>query len=289
MSDTPQPAEKPKTRWFVPTPGKLVLLLLLGELLFLLADRFSLFGLKQGSGWNVLVAVGIFLLTVLIGLVWFGVSLLWRRSHFQFGIKTLFLLMGCVAVVGGWLGWKLERAKRQGTFIEMIGESNVTYDFEYSDGVELGESWPFNQYTLFVPLDEWKTPGPAWARRLLGDCFFTDITAVKLSGELDEQIVASLKALPRLECLMLDNRRITKPELELVQELHGLRLLYLPLFCSSIIDDDFTRSLPNCRISYLGAIVRFSHDSARPPFPVRRLHWLRLTSPGGIIDESEFE
>jgi len=274
-------AVESKPRWYIPTPGELVALLLATELLFLLADRLSLFGLTRGSGWNVLAAVAAFLLVLLVLLVWFGIALLLRRrsrSNFQFTVITLFLLMGCVAVVGGWFGWKLRKTRSQEALMEKIGATDVAYDFEYCHGVKLDPEFP---------------PGPASARRLLGDYFFADITAVELHGKLDEETLASLKAMPRLECLVLWNVRTTKSELEPVQQLHSLRLLYLPGYCSSMIDDDFTRSLPKRQIRYFGGsfpgtISIGKGDPVPAPFTGIR-SWRLKEDWGFLIPEGDWE
>ena len=118
-----------KPRWYVPSPGRLIAGLLIIELCLLLADRLSLFGVERGSGWNVIWAVAIFLAVIVVGVFWFVVALVFKR-RFQFGIISLIGLMCCVAVVGGWFGWKREMAKRREAFMEKIGVTNIAYDFE---------------------------------------------------------------------------------------------------------------------------------------------------------------
>ena len=78
-----------KPRWFMPTPGKLVLALVITVLLLLFAD--------PTNGWMVLTGVVAFILTILVGLVWCGIALLLRR-RFQFSILSLLGLMSSASI-----------------------------------------------------------------------------------------------------------------------------------------------------------------------------------------------
>jgi hypothetical protein len=71
----------PKRRWFVPTPGRLLVVLLVAEGILLSANWFHWFP----KGWAVLMtvaAVGVFLVVTLI---WFVVALAFHR-RFQFSL-----------------------------------------------------------------------------------------------------------------------------------------------------------------------------------------------------------
>ena len=84
-------APEPKCRWFVPTPGKLLAILLAVEGVLLLSERWF------PKGWAVLTAfaaVGVFLILMLI---WFGVALVFRW-RFQFSLRSLLLLTVAVAI-----------------------------------------------------------------------------------------------------------------------------------------------------------------------------------------------
>ena len=63
-------------RWFVPTPGRLLVLLLAVEGLLWLSERFRWFPFNQHKGWTVLIAVaavGVFLLLMFL---WFLAALI---------------------------------------------------------------------------------------------------------------------------------------------------------------------------------------------------------------------
>ncbi len=195
-----------RTRWYVPTPGKLAAALLVVELCFLLADRLELFGLKRGSGWNVLIAVGIFLCTVLAGLIWLFVCLLLRR-RFQFGIKTLFLLMFAVVVVGGWFRWRMRQAQWQKEAAETVRKTygEVLHDYGYEYALPIQSSNVYSSDGEFIGRFEGSVPGEspasAWLRRMLGDDFVADVVEVHMAHDLDNDVVACLRKFPRLKRL----------------------------------------------------------------------------------------
>jgi len=226
---------QPRRRWFIPTPGKLVVLLLVAELCFLLADRLSLFGLKQGSGWNVLAAIAAFLLTVLIGLVWFAISLLWRRSRFQFGIKTLLSLMCCVAVVWGWFGWKMQQAKRQREVMRWIEEMGGESGYVYYPGPQRGTTVSLPTFSFVTVTLPWRFPGPtatAWLNELLGLDFTSDVMYVSLSDtQVTDFDLERLKCLTELRKLSLGRTQITDAGLLHVKEIGSLEELLLFKTC----------------------------------------------------------
>jgi len=226
---------RPESRWYHPTPGKLVVGLLVVELCLLLADRFSFFGLKQGSGWNVLLAVAIFGVTILLGVVWFGVSLLLRR-RFQFGIITLFLLMGVVAVVGGWFSWKSKMAKRQAeaaAAIQMLG-GYLEYDYESEYRAWAEEFMRSRRVKPGTPPPA-EAPGPEWLRNLVGVDFLADVVRVRFySNEVSlgysNQVslgLEHLRGLPNLTELNLSDTTVTDAELMHLEQLTKLEILEL--------------------------------------------------------------
>jgi hypothetical protein len=81
-----QPATpKSKLRWFHPTPRRLLVILLVVEGFLLLSKRFNWFAFNGHKGWTVLIVVAAVGLFILLMLLWFLVSLIFRW-HFQFFI-----------------------------------------------------------------------------------------------------------------------------------------------------------------------------------------------------------
>ena len=101
-----------KPRWFVPTPGRLLRLLLAVEGFLVLSERFQWFAFNQHKGWTVLIAVasvGVFLLLMLL---WFLAALVFRW-RFQFSILSLFVLTVAVALPCSWLATEMKAAREQ--------------------------------------------------------------------------------------------------------------------------------------------------------------------------------
>ncbi|MGA2254799.1 MAG: hypothetical protein ABSG53_09070 [Thermoguttaceae bacterium] len=149
----PQPTvPRSSIRWFHPTPGRFVLLLLAVEVLLWLSDRFGRPGWHKG--YAVLTAVASVGVGMLAMLVWFGVALVFRR-RFQFRIRSLLVLAVVVAVPCSWLTMEMRDAKRERVAATAIQE--------------------FAEYRTV----EWSEPSePAWLRTLLGDDLFRHVERV---------------------------------------------------------------------------------------------------------------
>ncbi len=97
-----------KPGWYRPTPGRLLLVLLVVEGLLWITDWLHWLPM----GYAVLIAVagvGVFLLLMLL---WYVLALVFR-VRFQFSIRSLLVLVVAVAVPSNWLGAQMERARRQ--------------------------------------------------------------------------------------------------------------------------------------------------------------------------------
>jgi hypothetical protein len=147
-----------------------------------------------------------------------------KRRWFQFGLRTLLIVVTVVAVPSAWLGHKIEQKRRQRDAIEDIRRIGGRVEFGYQldfDGVPLA--------------NDRQPPGALWLRKLLGDDFFADAKSVDLSGtEVRDDDLQDLDELPDLEFLGLNGTRITDGGLVHVGELRRLRMLGLT---SSAISD----------------------------------------------------
>ena len=99
-------------RWFRLTPGRVVPILLVVELLLWLSERFHWFAFNSHKGWTVLITVSSVGVVLLLMLAWCLVALTFRR-RFQFGIRTLLVLTLAVALPFSWLGVEMRRAREQ--------------------------------------------------------------------------------------------------------------------------------------------------------------------------------
>ncbi len=84
------------------------------------------------------------------------------------------MLMLAVLLFGGGLGWYIAKARRQAETVAAIRRigGDVTYDWEYRDGKDLGPNA--------------KPPWPDWLIQQLGPDYFCNVTTVRISPLLEE-------------------------------------------------------------------------------------------------------
>ena len=193
--DTPE-----KPRWYCPTPGWLVL----GSLLLT-----GLIWLSNWLGWPAwhkgyavlaaIAGVGVVLLAMLL---WFVGALL-LRWRFQFGIRSLLVLVVVAALPFSWLAAEMKKAREQSKAIGAIKK--------LGGGVLLSE------------------PGPIWLRRSLGDDLFRTADNVAFGEFMSDEVtevtdsaVGYLHELNQLASLDLSNTTIKDSQLK---HLEGLGYL----------------------------------------------------------------
>jgi hypothetical protein len=200
-----QPATpKPKLRWFYPTPSRLLIILLAVEVALLLSERFQWFAFNEKKGWTVLIAVAAVGLFLLLMLLWFIVSLIFRW-HFQFSIRSLLVLAIAVAVPSSWLAVEMKWAKEQKESVEVLGKLGCVlwYDCQWKrqEAVDL-------------------TPGPR------GDDYSEDVVYVSIDNrKLNNHVLEVIRDLKHLQILKFCDTSITDADLEYIQGLKQLENL----------------------------------------------------------------
>ena len=217
-------ATDPHRRWYRPTPDRLIVGLLLLEGLLWVSERFQWFAFNRHKGWTVLIAAAAVAAAFVLMLLWLLASLL-RRRRFQFGLRSLLVLVVAVAVPCSWLAVELQRAERQRKAVEAIeglGDC-VAYGYTFHP---ISGRWPLLREEL---------PGPLWLRRLLGDDFFADVVGMSVhESEVNYAVLEHLRALPRLQEVCLCSCQVSEGGMELVGDLASLRELLLD---GSNVDD----------------------------------------------------
>ena len=185
-----------QTRWFHLTPGRFVLGLLAVEGLLWLSDRFGWLGWHKG--YAVLTGVAVVGVGMLGMFVWFAVALIFRL-RFQYGLRSLLVLVVVVALPFSWLAAEMKKAKQQKAAVEALATPGLSsrhdWEEEFRDGVQF----------LREP------PGPPWLRSLVGDEFFGNVVEVasrlgRPAGDEDVdygRIFDQLSHLPRMRRLSL--------------------------------------------------------------------------------------
>ena len=180
-------APDPKRRWFFPTPGKLLVVLLAIEGILFLSKPWI------PKGWAVLfavAAVGLFLIGMLL---WFILALVFRW-RFQFSIRSLLVLTVAVAIPCSWLAMEMKAAREQREAVDAIVRSGFIVGYDYQKARFSG----FGFRSLPTP-----PPVPVWLRKLLGDDFFTDVVVVLVSKQVADNDLEYFKRLTHLkDCLL---------------------------------------------------------------------------------------
>jgi hypothetical protein len=201
------PPSKPNRRWYRITPGRLFIGLLMMQVFLFLSEQCQWFAFNQKKGWTVLIAVGLTLLAILVLLLWFAMSFLFRR-RLQLDFRSLLILSVVLSVSLGWISWQIENAKRQKRAVEAI--LNVEkYTARIYDGSVIYDYHHDHAFWIMCP-EEAVPRGPAWLRRLLGDDFFCHVVTVNCCfSEFGDCEARHLRELTNLERLVLFGTQIT--------------------------------------------------------------------------------
>jgi internalin A len=156
-----------------------------------------------------------------------------HRIRYSISIRSMMLL---VLVLGLWMGWTINRAESRRQAVAALKKNGaiVIYDYESMRGIKTPSTKPW---------------APAWLRMRLGDDYFQNVTYVNMTPaightyELTDRDLAFLKALDRVEELVIVETPITDAGLDYIQGLTDLRILVL-------INID--AALPNVHLSDAG-------------------------------------
>ena len=99
-----------RLRWYRLAPDRFVIGLLALESLLWASDRFQWFGFNHQKGWTVVIVLAAVSTTVLLMLLWFTVSAIFRL-RFQFSIRSLLLLAIVVAIPSNWMAAEMKKAR----------------------------------------------------------------------------------------------------------------------------------------------------------------------------------
>ena len=180
-------------------PEHLVIGTLLVECLLWLSDHIG--WPAWHKGYAVLTAVATVVVATLVILDWFAISLTFH-GRFQFGVRSLFVLVVVIAIPCSWFSAAMEEAKQQRKTVAAIEELGA-------------ETWE-------------KPSGPEWLRDLLGDDFLKNVDAVIFHGsEVTDAGLEHLKTLRQLKNLNLGTTRTTDAGLEHIKALRQLQVLNL--------------------------------------------------------------
>ena len=218
-TDSPTTTETPtpKLRWYRLTPDRLVVGVLVIEGFLLLSEWFDWFAFNRQT-WTVLIALAVVGLALSVMFLWFILAMLLRR-RFQYGIRSLMLLVVAVAVVCSWLAVEMRSERRQWAAAQTLEAEGP------ADPVEKMLRRPFGTVRY----------QQTWLGRLLRDESLVMVTSVDLTGKsTTDETLAHLHGLRQLEWLTISNTKITDAGLV---HLHGLRQLQWLLLDQTKVTD----------------------------------------------------
>ena len=158
----------PERRWYSFTPDRFVLALLAVECLLWLSERFQ--WPSWHKGYAVAITVATVAVAILLMLLWFIASLIFRWP-FQFSIRSLLVMTLAVAVPCGWLSVQLKEAKEQRDAVAAIKQ--LEGSVAYADEVGRLGNWEIKA----------NRRGPVLLWDLLGDDFFADVVAAHVQND----------------------------------------------------------------------------------------------------------
>ena len=191
---------KPQARWFHPTPDRFVIGLLAVECLLWLSEPFHWFA----NGWVTVIAVATVGAAMPVAVLWFLAGLVFR-CRFQFGVRSLLVLVIVVAIPCSLLATEMRRANEERQALraikELAGKWSVLRDYP---------------------------SGPTWLHDILGDEYFNrDCSVFVHNDKFTDADFEHLKALCQLRVLALEGTRVTDAGLKNLRELRQLEVLSL--------------------------------------------------------------
>lgn len=155
------------------------------------------------------------------------------RRWLQFSLRSFLIVLtiGCL-----WLGWKVERARRQRETVKAIEASGgwVHYDWQSPRVAKNASFWAGTSFNSKATID-----APPWLRRLIGDDFFQDVEVVYLKQGADSSDVDVRKLFARL------------------QRLPNLKAVIIKFWISDELLGELETTLPDCEI-LLGRAAGYS-------------------------------
>ena len=156
----------PKLRWYRLTPDRLVLLLLVVDCLLWLSNWLG--WPAWHKGYTVLACMASVGVAMLAMLLWFGVALLFR-GRFQFGVRSLLVLVVAVAIPCSWMAVEAKEERDATATIETHGGSVFRASLlpnALSGPLWLGECRYFDRVDVVVLRTPCRSPGNELIRAL---------------------------------------------------------------------------------------------------------------------------
>lgn len=204
---------EPSIRWYRPTPGGVLVGLLLVEVLLFLSEYSR--WLPWHKGYAVLTTLAVVVAAMALVLFWYAVALLFGL-RFQYSVRSLLLLVVVVALPCSWLASERQNAREQMEAMEAIKSigGEVRYDYDFGPD--------FGQEAAAEP------PSASWLLDLVGTDFLYTFVAVDLVGpEHGDDDIIHIQGQSQLQWLNLSQTKVSDHGLASLGRLKDLRILSL--------------------------------------------------------------
>jgi hypothetical protein len=284
-------ATKPKRRWFLPSPGHLVIAILVIECALWLSDWLDI--PHWHKGYAALAGVASMAVGAAVMFVWLIAALVFRW-RFQFGIKSLLVMAVVVALPFSWVRMlqtaAVSERKVANEFMELGGD--VYYDDEvFAEGETVPGFSLGHLYYVATGREcgrQYNDPTePQWLRDWLGEDYFRGLVTVEFINWAQPTTAAGLQrliSLSSLKRLCLDNfESLTDADLAIVCRLQGLERLFLK--ATKITDSGLRELTGLTNLRYLSlAKTKITDDGLASLAGMTKLEVLEL-SETDISDE----
>jgi hypothetical protein len=166
-------------------------------------------------------------LLILAEIILLAFILCQSKRRFQYGLRTLLIVVTLFAVACSWFAVKLQQAKTQREAVEAILKWNTNTAMSFG---KLPAS-VLIRYGLQVETSYNRTEPPIqrWLRHCLGDDFLYDVLSVNIyNADLTKTDLIPLTQLKAIETLFATQCKINDDSLKLLKDFPRLQMLYLP-------------------------------------------------------------
>jgi uncharacterized membrane protein YciS (DUF1049 family) len=198
-----------KPRWYVPTPVKFLLAVLMMQGVLFLSSHCGWFWFNDWKGYTVLItvaatAVALVVLAAAVMVSWFF------KARSQFSLATLLLIVSVMGISCGWLGRTIGAAREQRAAVESLRTARA--DVKYHDRrIDTSKA-----ARVLLPILE----------QHLGQDFFADVSYVSSLPATDDDL-ENVRGFTRLDALSLSNAKVTDEGLKHLRGLTELRGLFI--------------------------------------------------------------
>ncbi len=208
------------------TSGLLLVATLVAEIFLWCSERLGWFHSGEHPAWMVLIAVVVAGGAILLMVVWFLASFVFRL-RFQFALSSLLILPVIIAIPCGWLCAEMSQARRQR---QAAAAMNATSTFLLLDQAyyDYEVQWDTDRRKVIGISPKARPASSSGMGRLLGQDFFSRVVWAAINSETDlDARLRSLEDLPGLRYLDIAGASVNDAQLGHIRNLTKLTTLNL--------------------------------------------------------------